>query len=69
MSFCFLQKQRKEGKTGSFWGVGTGGRGEDVGIGCRRANMVPILCTHICKWKNEDWCNYSRNGGREDKGE
>jgi hypothetical protein len=24
-----------------------------VGKGCRRVNMVQILCTHVCKWKNE----------------
>jgi hypothetical protein len=27
--------------------------GEDVGKGCRRVNMVQILHTYICKWKNE----------------
>jgi hypothetical protein len=21
--------------------------------GCKRMNMVQILCTHACKWKNE----------------
>jgi hypothetical protein len=24
-----------------------------VGKGCGRVNMIPILCTHVCKWKNE----------------
>jgi hypothetical protein len=24
---------------------------EDVGRGCRRVNMMQILCTHACKWK------------------
>jgi hypothetical protein len=38
--------------------------GEDVGKGCRRVNMVQILCIHVCKWKNETCCNYSKNGGR-----
>jgi hypothetical protein len=28
-------------------GVGTSGRGEDVGKGCRRVNMVQILCTRL----------------------
>jgi hypothetical protein len=32
-------------------GSDTSGRGEDVGKGCRRMNMVQILCTHVCKWK------------------
>jgi hypothetical protein len=33
------------------------------GEGCRSVNMVQILCTHVCKWKNEICGNYSRNGG------
>jgi hypothetical protein len=35
-----------------------------LGKGCRRVAMVQILCTHVCKWKNETCLNYSRNGGR-----
>jgi hypothetical protein len=35
--------------SGEFVPVGGGG----VGKGCRRVNMVQILCTHVCKWKNE----------------
>jgi hypothetical protein len=27
-------------------GVDTSGRGEDISKGCRRVNMVKILCTH-----------------------
>jgi hypothetical protein len=47
MSFCFLlQKQRID----PVWGVSTSGSGEDAGM---RLNMVQILCTHVCKWKNE----------------
>jgi hypothetical protein len=34
-----------------------------VGKGCRRMNMVQILCTHVCKWKYDICWNYSRNGG------
>jgi hypothetical protein len=33
--------------------VDTSGRGEEVGKGCERVNMVQILCIHIWKWKNE----------------
>jgi hypothetical protein len=33
--------------------VGTTGRREEVDKGCRKVNMVQILCTHVCKWKNE----------------
>jgi hypothetical protein len=25
-------------------------------------NMVQILCTHACKWKNETCLNYPLNG-------
>jgi hypothetical protein len=28
----------------------------------RRVTIVQILCTHVCKWKNETCWNYSRNG-------
>jgi hypothetical protein len=51
--FFFYIKGEQEGRTGPVWGVGTSGRREDVGRGCRRVNMVEILCTHVCKWKNE----------------
>jgi hypothetical protein len=32
--------------------VGSSGRGEDVGKGYGRVNMVKFLWTHECKWKN-----------------
>jgi hypothetical protein len=32
-------------------GVGTSERGEEVGKGCMRVNIVQILCSYICKWK------------------
>jgi hypothetical protein len=35
-------------------------RGELAGKGCRRVNMVQILCTHLCKLKNDAYSNYSR---------
>jgi hypothetical protein len=43
----------QEGGTGLALGAwfGTSQRGEEVGKGCRRVNMVQILCTHVCKWK------------------
>jgi hypothetical protein len=34
-------------------GVGISGRGEEVEKGCRRVNMVQILCAPVCKWKKE----------------
>jgi hypothetical protein len=38
-----------------------------MGKGCTRVNIVETLCIHVCKWKNETCCNYSRNGGRGTK--
>jgi hypothetical protein len=49
MSFCFFNKiGEQEGRTSPVWvgrGVGTSMRGEDVEKGCRRVNIVQILCT------------------------
>jgi hypothetical protein len=51
---AILNKQKwTTGGHGSPPGGGTNGREEDVEKGCRRVNMVPILCTNVCKWKNE----------------
>jgi hypothetical protein len=50
--FFFYKIVEQEGRTGPVWQVGTGERGEEVGKDCRRVNMVQILCTHLCKWKN-----------------
>jgi hypothetical protein len=44
-------------------GVGTSGRGKELGKGYGRVNIVQILFTYVCKWKNETCFNYSRNGG------
>jgi hypothetical protein len=37
----------------SLLGIGINGRGEEVEKGCGRVNMVQILCTCECKWKND----------------
>jgi hypothetical protein len=51
MSFLFSYKNRElEGRTGPFW---YSGMGEEVRKGCGKVNMVQILHTHICTWKNE----------------
>jgi hypothetical protein len=34
----------------------------------KEVNMVQILCTHVCKCKNDACRNCSRNGRREIKG-
>jgi hypothetical protein len=45
------------------------GKGKDVRKVCGRLNMVEILCTHLCKWKNETYGKYSKNWDVGDKGE
>jgi hypothetical protein len=51
-SFSFYIIGKQEGRIDPVWGrAGTSRKGEDVGKGCRRVNVVPILCTHVCKWK------------------
>jgi hypothetical protein len=32
--------------------------------GTLKTMMMQIMCTHVCKWKNEICWNCSRNGGR-----
>jgi hypothetical protein len=49
----FYKNGEQEAKTGPVRGFGTSGTGEDIRKGCKRVNMVEILCTRICKWKNE----------------
>jgi hypothetical protein len=45
--------REQEGGTGLAWwgGVGIRGRGEKLGKGHGRVNIVKILCTRVCKWK------------------
>jgi hypothetical protein len=49
----FLKKWRTQMYISSCLGAGKSGRGEDIRKGCRRMNMVEIICTHVRKWKNE----------------
>jgi hypothetical protein len=35
----------------------------------RRLNTVQIMYTHVCKWKDDNCWNCSRNQGREDEKE
>jgi hypothetical protein len=51
--YFFPKNGEQKGRTGPVWRVGTSGRGEDAGTGCRGVTMVQILCTHVCRWKNE----------------
>jgi hypothetical protein len=41
----FFKNGEQEGKTGPVWGWYQW-EGENVGKGCRRVNMVEIVCTH-----------------------
>jgi hypothetical protein len=61
-SFFLYKIREQEDVKGPAWALVPVGR-EEVGKGCRRVNMVQMLCTRVCKWKNETWWNYSRNGG------
>jgi hypothetical protein len=44
--------------------AGINGRMEVMGKGDRRMNMVPKMCTHVIKYKNDTCWNYFRNQGR-----
>jgi hypothetical protein len=50
----FFQKQQT-GRQNMFClgGADNSGRGEDIRKGSQRMNIVEILDTHVCKWKNE----------------
>jgi hypothetical protein len=52
--FLLLQNWRTGGKNKSCLGGGIGisGRGDEVGKGHGRVNIVQILCPYACKWKN-----------------
>jgi hypothetical protein len=65
----FYKIREQEGRACPALGFGTSGSREDVGRACRRVNMVPILCTHVCKWKNEVCLNYPKNGKKRGKEE
>jgi hypothetical protein len=43
---CLFSKTEDRRVKRSCLGVGTSGRGQDIRKGCRRMNMVEILCTH-----------------------
>jgi hypothetical protein len=50
MSFFSKMENRKAKQ---ILGVSISGKGEDIRRGYRRVNVVEMLCTHVCKWKNE----------------
>jgi hypothetical protein len=34
-------------------GMGNSGKEGEMRKGCRRENIVQVMYTHVCKWKNE----------------
>jgi hypothetical protein len=53
MSFVSYKHGEQEGRKGHVWGIGTGGKGEDIRKGYGRVNLLEISCIHLCTWKNE----------------
>jgi hypothetical protein len=53
MSFYFssIKSQNRKVLQVLYGDFGTSERGEAMEKGCRSANIVQILCTHVCKWK------------------
>jgi hypothetical protein len=49
MSFFKNKNREQESKIGSVWGVETSRSGEDIRKGCRRVNIVEILCIYVYK--------------------
>jgi hypothetical protein len=58
MSFLFFYKIGERGQNRSCLGCLPPVVAGDVGKESGRVNMVQILCTHVCNWKN------GRNGER-----
>jgi hypothetical protein len=54
-SFFLYKIGEQEGRIGHSggWGVGTSQKGGWQGKGGRRVNMMQIVCTHVCKCKND----------------
>jgi hypothetical protein len=50
-SFSFSKLENKRAKQVLSGGLVPVGR--EVWKGCRRVDIVQILCTHVCKWKND----------------
>jgi hypothetical protein len=46
---CHFKKWRTGRQNRSFWGVGTGGKREDIGKEDRSVNVVGVLYIDVCK--------------------
>jgi hypothetical protein len=51
--FSFTKSENSRAEEVLPGGVGIRGRGEKLGNVCSRVNIVQILCTHVCKQKND----------------
>jgi hypothetical protein len=49
----FLQKWRTGRQKGPVWKFCISVGGKDIKKECRRMNVVEVLCTHVCEWKND----------------
>jgi hypothetical protein len=45
----FFKNREQKGKSGPVWVLVPAGEERK---GCKKVNIVKILCTHVCKWKN-----------------
>jgi hypothetical protein len=50
--FSFTKSENRRAKQILPGGIGTR-EGKGCRKGCRKVNMLSILCTNFCKWKNE----------------
>jgi hypothetical protein len=63
--FPFYKIAEQEGTAGLAWVDWYQCRGKKVVKEHGRVNIVQILCTCVCKWKNETSWSCSSNRGRE----
>jgi hypothetical protein len=54
-SFTKSENRSAEQVLSGGWGVGTSRRGKEEGKVWGRLNVVQILYTHVCRWKNDTY--------------
>jgi hypothetical protein len=55
MSFFFFTKLENRRVEQVLFGGWFQWKVKDIETGYRRVNMVQVLCTNVCKWKNETY--------------
>jgi hypothetical protein len=67
-SFFFFKIREQEGRIGPAQRgrAGTSRKKEVARKRVRRVNTVQKMCTLVCKYKNDTYCNYSMNWGQGD---